>query len=155
METMKWNIKLFYLSLLSFQLQSITVQGLNIGLHFGDSATVSTQQCSRTCESENCSLPPFLRYGKYCGVLYSGCPGEEPCDGLDACCEVHDACIQANQNDYLNEQCNENFLNCISEFRDSGAQTFKGNKCKPKEVVDEISLVIQVALLAGRAIQNP
>ncbi|KAM7477354.1 hypothetical protein LguiA_025567 [Lonicera macranthoides] len=41
------------------------------------------------------SLPPFLRYGKYCGLLYGGCPGEKPCDGLDSCCMQHDACIAA------------------------------------------------------------
>ena len=38
---------------------------------------------------------PFLRYGKYCGILYSGCPGEQPCDALDACCMHHDNCVQA------------------------------------------------------------
>ncbi|KAF3625987.1 hypothetical protein FXO37_30564 [Capsicum annuum] len=40
------------------------------------------------------SVPPLLRYGKYCGIMYSGCPGEQPCDGLDACCMTHDLCIQ-------------------------------------------------------------
>ncbi|KAM0952691.1 putative phospholipase A(2) [Dioscorea sansibarensis] len=135
--TIKWNIKLLLLFILSFQLQSISiVKGLNIGLHFGHSAV--SMQCSRTCESEHCSLPPFLRYGKYCGVLYTGCPGEEPCDGLDECCRVHDACIQENH-----------------KFRDTGAKTFQGNECKPEEVVDEISIIIQVALLTGRAIDNP
>jgi secretory phospholipase A2 len=38
---------------------------------------------------------PLMRYGKYCGVSYTGCPGEAPCDALDACCAVHDACVQA------------------------------------------------------------
>jgi len=40
------------------------------------------------------AVPPFLRYGKYCGLLYSGCPGEKPCDGLDACCLKHSFEIQ-------------------------------------------------------------
>ena len=26
-----------------------------------------------------------IRYGKFCGVGWSGCEGEEPCDDLDAC----------------------------------------------------------------------
>ena len=34
-----------------------------------------------------------IRYGKYCGVGWSGCPGEKPCDDLDACCKVHDDCV--------------------------------------------------------------
>jgi hypothetical protein len=38
---------------------------------------------------------PLMRYGKYCGVSYTGCPGEDPCDALDACCMIHDACVQA------------------------------------------------------------
>jgi hypothetical protein len=46
------------------------------------------------------AVPPFLRYGKYCGLLYSGCPGEKPCDGLDACCMKHDACIQSKNSKY-------------------------------------------------------
>ncbi|KAG8099565.1 hypothetical protein GUJ93_ZPchr0013g35621 [Zizania palustris] len=47
-------------------------------------------RCSRTCESEYCvgtyAQAPLMRYGKYCGVSYTGCPGEHPCDALDACC---------------------------------------------------------------------
>jgi hypothetical protein len=34
-----------------------------------------------------------IRYGKYCGVGWSGCDGEEPCDDLDACCRDHDHCV--------------------------------------------------------------
>lgn len=36
-----------------------------------------------------------MRYGKYCGVSYTGCPGEAPCDAIDACCMLHDQCVQA------------------------------------------------------------
>ncbi len=40
------------------------------------------------------SSDPFdLRYGKYCGIGYTGCSGAVPCDGLDRCCMVHDRCI--------------------------------------------------------------
>ena len=35
-----------------------------------------------------------MRYGKYCGVGWSGCDGEEPCDDLDACCRDHDSCVE-------------------------------------------------------------
>lgn len=34
-----------------------------------------------------------IRYGKFCGVGWSGCPGEKPCDDLDACCMAHDECV--------------------------------------------------------------
>ena len=44
---------------------------------------------------------PLMRYGKYCGVSYTGCPGEAPCDALDACCAAHDACVQATDSRHL------------------------------------------------------
>lgn len=34
-----------------------------------------------------------IRYGKYCGIGYTGCRGEPPCDSLDACCLTHDNCV--------------------------------------------------------------
>lgn len=34
-----------------------------------------------------------IRYGKYCGVGWTGCPGEKPCDDVDACCKIHDDCV--------------------------------------------------------------
>ncbi|XP_070671690.1 uncharacterized protein [Malus domestica] len=60
-----------------------------------NSKNLQSKDCSRECESEFCTVPPFLKYGKYCGLLYSGCPGEQPCDGLDACCMKHDNCVQS------------------------------------------------------------
>ncbi|KAG9453113.1 hypothetical protein H6P81_006017 [Aristolochia fimbriata] len=36
-----------------------------------------------------------IRYGKYCGVGWTDCPGEKPCDDdLDACCKTHDECVE-------------------------------------------------------------
>lgn len=84
------------------------------------------QECTRKCIAQNCDskitffwsflwfLRNFfsffslltwmfvsalsIRYGKYCGIGHSGCPGEEPCDDLDACCMVHDSCVELNGN---------------------------------------------------------
>lgn len=39
-----------------------------------------------------------IRYGKYCGVGWTGCPGEKPCDDLDACCKIHDECVERKGN---------------------------------------------------------
>lgn len=100
-------------------------------------------------------MPPLLRYGKYCGLLYSGCPGERPCDGLDDCCMRHDICIQLDHNDYLSEKCNQGFLDCMDRFKKSGAKSFKGNKCDSSKVIDVISVVIEAALLAGRVLHKP
>ncbi|XP_020090099.1 phospholipase A2 homolog 3-like [Ananas comosus] len=120
---------------------------INYSLH-------SKRACSRTCESAHCKLPPFLRYGKYCGALYGGCPGEKPCDALDACCMAHDACIQA-KGDYLSTECNEKFLSCMVQVRKEGGKTFEGNKCEVDEVVSILSPVIEAAILAGKALHKP
>ncbi|KAJ3702922.1 hypothetical protein LUZ61_006627 [Rhynchospora tenuis] len=128
---------------------SVGLHAYNFGLNVG-----GKQGCSHTCESENCNVPPILRYGKYCGVMYTGCPGEKPCDALDACCMVHDACVTANNNDYLNLECNQNLSNCIAKVNTAGP-TFQGNKCSLDQVSQEISLIMDAAILAGRALHKP
>lgn len=55
-------------------------------------------------------VPPLLRYGKYCGLLYSGCPGEKPCDGLDACCMKHDSCVQSKNSEFVLPFSNPNII---------------------------------------------
>ncbi|KAG6538746.1 phospholipase A2-alpha-like [Zingiber officinale] len=141
---------------LSLLFSSSPADGLNIGVQSVNPGglSASKEQCSRKCESSHCTVPPFLRYGKYCGILYSGCPGEKPCDALDACCMVHDACVQR-KNDYLSQECNENFLNCIETVKGSGKGTSRGNKCMVEEVMDVMTLVIEAALLAGRVLHKP
>ncbi|GMN50705.1 hypothetical protein TIFTF001_019857 [Ficus carica] len=52
----------------------------------------SEVKCSKTCVAENCNSVG-IRYGKFCGVGWTGCPGEKPCDDLDACCKIHDECV--------------------------------------------------------------
>ncbi|XWS52301.1 hypothetical protein CRYUN_Cryun11dG0056200 [Craigia yunnanensis] len=146
---------LFFFCFIALCFSSVSVKGLNVGIQSADSAISVSKECSRKCESEFCSVPPFLRYGKYCGILYSGCPGEIPCDGLDACCMKHDACVQAKNNDYLSQECSQNFINCMTNFQKSGGKTFKGNKCQVDEVIDVISVVMEAALLAGRVLHKP
>uniref|UniRef100_A0ACD6A6U1 Uncharacterized protein n=1 Tax=Avena sativa TaxID=4498 RepID=A0ACD6A6U1_AVESA len=129
---------------------------LNVGpqsLDADGNGVSKQQECSRTCESDHCTTAPFLRYGKYCGILYSGCPGERPCDPLDACCMRHDYCVQA-KNDYLSTQCNESLLECLGELREGGG-TFEGNKCMIDEVIDVITVVIEAAVVAGRVLHKP
>jgi len=57
--------------------------------------------------------------------------------------------------DYLSTECNSNLLNCIAAFRESDDPTFMGNKCMVQEVADVITVVIEAALLAGRALHKP
>ncbi|KAK3119003.1 hypothetical protein QOZ80_9BG0712200 [Eleusine coracana subsp. coracana] len=120
----------------------------------GDVDTDSDQDCSRTCESEHCAAAPLMRYGKYCGVSYTGCPGEAPCDALDACCMIHDACVQATDNDYLNMWCNQSLLDCVAAVRPS-TTTFAENSCNVTEVADEITSLVEAAVYAKRILHKP
>lgn len=56
--------------------------------------------------------------------------------------------------DYLNLECNQNLLNCISKVNTEGP-TFQGNKCSVDQVTQEISLIMDAAILAGRALHKP
>ncbi|KAL1204626.1 Phospholipase A2-alpha [Cardamine amara subsp. amara] len=134
---------------------SVSVESLNVGVQLTHPSISLSKECSRKCESEFCSVPPFLRYGKYCGLLYSGCPGERPCDSLDACCMNHDACVQSKNNDYLSQECSQKFINCMNNFSQKKQPTFKGNKCDADEVIDVISVVMEAALIAGRVLHKP
>ncbi|KAL6654125.1 hypothetical protein ACP70R_007590 [Stipagrostis hirtigluma subsp. patula] len=121
----------------------------------GDTSSL-VQQCSRTCESEHCTAAPLMRYGKYCGVSYTGCPGEAPCDALDACCMLHDACVQATDNDYLNMWCNQSLLDCVAAAtKSAAAATFEGNQCNATEVADEITSVVEAAVYAKSILHKP
>ncbi|PIA43889.1 hypothetical protein AQUCO_01800139v1 [Aquilegia coerulea] len=157
MATHQYSLKLAFLFFFYTFFTSVSsIHALNVGIQSTASAGISVKkECSRKCESDYCAVPPFLRYGKYCGLLYSGCPGEKPCDGLDACCMKHDVCIQVHNNDYLSQKCNQGFLDCMESFKNSGASTFPGNKCDPSEVIDVISVVIEAALLAGKVLHKP
>ncbi|XP_047087691.1 probable phospholipase A2 homolog 2 [Lolium rigidum] len=132
----------------------------------GDS---SSSQCSRTCESAYCSgtiEAPLMRYGKYCGVSYTGCPSEPPCDALDACCMLHDACVNATDNDYLNMWCNQSLLDCVAAVRTAAVvveaggseeavfRTFEGNNCNATDVADEITSIIEAAVYAERILHR-
>ncbi|KAK1554493.1 hypothetical protein Q3G72_013001 [Acer saccharum] len=151
--TLKLKLK-FALLIISFSCM-FSIHALNIGVQTANSAISVSKDCSRKCESEFCAVPPLLRYGKYCGLLYSGCPGERPCDGLDACCMNHDACVQSKNNDYLSQECSQNFLNCMTNFQKTGGHSFKGNTCSVDEVIDVITAVMDAALLAGRVLHKP
>ncbi|EYU22105.1 hypothetical protein MIMGU_mgv1a015183mg [Erythranthe guttata] len=137
-----------------FGFSSVNVHSLNIGLHAHADLSLF-KQCSRKCESMFCEAPPFLRYGKYCGLLYTGCPGEQPCDRLDSCCMHHDQCIAKMNNDYLSQQCNKEFLKCVDVYKRSGAPSFKGNTCDTDEVIKSIDNAIKAAVLAGKVFGKP
>ncbi|CAH9098502.1 unnamed protein product [Cuscuta europaea] len=77
--------------------------------------------CSTRCIAENCNSIG-IKYGKYCGVGWTGCPGEKPCDDLDACCKIHDDCVE--KAGMTNVKCHEKFTKCIKKVQKSGKVGF-------------------------------
>lgn len=86
-----------------------------------ESSNNSQAGCSKTCVAENCNSIN-IRYEKYCGVGWSGCPGEKPCDDLDACCKIHDECVE--KHGMTNIKCHEKFKRCIKKVQKSGKAGF-------------------------------
>ncbi|PIN03100.1 Phospholipase A(2) [Handroanthus impetiginosus] len=86
-----------------------------------ESSNNSQVGCSKTCVAENCNTIG-IRYGKYCGVGWTGCPGEKPCDDLDACCKIHDECVE--KKGMTNIKCHEKFKRCIKKVHKSGKEGF-------------------------------
>ena len=104
-----------------------------------------------TCDQIWMAVASFLRYGWYCGVLYNGCHGEAPCNGLDRCCKDHDDCMLRCRN-YLEVKCNEKLLDCMRSYSRSGQPQFKGSKCRSNTVEKTIQLAIKAGLWFGRRI---
>lgn len=57
--------------------------------------------------------------------------------------------------DYLSQQCNKQFLNCVEAFRVSGAPSFKGNTCETDEAVKSIKNAMKAAIFAGKVFGKP
>ncbi|KAL2501044.1 putative phospholipase A2-like protein 1 [Forsythia ovata] len=51
---------------------------------------------TESSNNSQCVTTVRIRYGKYCGVGWTGCLGEDPCDDLDAFCKIHDECVEKN-----------------------------------------------------------
>ncbi|KAE8077634.1 hypothetical protein FH972_016181 [Carpinus fangiana] len=146
-------------SLIILNFCCVPVHALNLGIQqLTDVSTpddLNKGHCTRKCQSKFCTVAPILRYGKYCGLLFGGCPGEKPCDGLDACCMQHDSCVEAHQHQFLSTECSQNLLNCMQNFKNSGGKGFKGSHCELDDVLRVLTKTIKVALATGRRLHIP
>ncbi|XP_024033323.1 probable phospholipase A2 homolog 1 [Citrus clementina] len=116
---------------------------------FSESASAlndSQVKCSRTCVAENCNSVG-IRYGKYCGVGWSGCPGEKPCDDLDACCKIHDECVD--KKGLTNIKCHEKFKRCIKKVQKSAKVGFS-RECPYDTVVPTMVQGMDMAILLSQ-----
>ncbi|CAA6663144.1 unnamed protein product [Spirodela intermedia] len=92
-----------------------------VGASKSGCSPLSQVECSRSCVALNCNSVG-IRYGKFCGVGWTGCPGENPCDELDACCKVHDECVD--KSGMASVKCHESFKRCIKRTRKTGKAGF-------------------------------
>ncbi|XP_051131769.1 probable phospholipase A2 homolog 1 [Andrographis paniculata] len=100
---------------------SVTAALLFVFVVIFESSNAAQVGCSKICVAENCNTIG-IKYGKYCGVGWSGCPGEKPCDDLDACCKIHDECVE--KHGMTNIKCHEKFKRCIKKVQKSGKEGF-------------------------------
>ncbi|CAI7795729.1 unnamed protein product, partial [Closterium sp. NIES-53] len=87
----------------------------------GSSLRLSNLFCSRTCAEFECNTL-IMRYGKYCGVKWTGCSGQAPCDDVDNCCMQHDNCVEANGNWAI--PCHQELKRCVKAVQESGKTGF-------------------------------
>ncbi|EEF48118.1 probable phospholipase A2 homolog 1 [Ricinus communis] len=112
-----------------------------------DSANNYSQvKCSRTCVAQNCNSVG-IRYGKYCGVGWTGCPGEKPCDDLDACCKIHDDCVE--KKGLMDVKCHEKFKTCIKKVKKSGKVGFSQD-CPYETAVPTMVQGMDMAILLSQ-----
>lgn len=104
------------------------------------------ERCSRTCVVKDCDAFS-INYGKYCGIGHSGCPGEPPCDGLDACCKAHDECVGLKG--LTNVGCHERMKRCLTRVKKSGEVGFSAECPVPTAAATMIN-GMNLAILFGQ-----
>jgi len=66
-----------------------------------------------TCITEcKCSKGGIAGYGRYCGMRFTGCPGTLPCNAIDRCCMIHDACV--GEFGYTDKNCTVALAKCAA-----------------------------------------
>ncbi|WOK94799.1 hypothetical protein Cni_G03504 [Canna indica] len=99
--------------------------------------------CSKRCVAENCNTIG-IRYGKFCGVGWTGCPGEKPCDELDACCKIHDECVE--KKGMMSVRCHEKFKTCMKKVKKSGKIGFS-KECSYEKAMPTMIQGMDMAIL--------
>ena len=78
--------------------------------------------CVSRCDHAEHCREFSIKYGSYCGVGHTGCPGVAPCDSYDACCQTHDDCV--NRTSVADARCHAALKSCLNTQLASGAPTW-------------------------------
>ena len=114
------------------------------------SASPPPPPCATSCTHAHCDNFN-IRYGTYCGVGYTGCPGVKPCDAYDACCETHDACVTTES--MMSQKCHAALTRCLHTALANHTTTWieeRGESaigCSAEEIVKTMSNGMGVASL--------
>lgn len=77
--------------------------------------------CSSTCVHRDCDNFN-IKYGAYCGVGHTGCPGVAPCDAYDACCATHDSCVD--KTSVTDARCHQALASCLDAALNNKTRTW-------------------------------
>jgi len=114
------------------------------------SASPPPPPCATSCTHAHCDNFN-IRYGTYCGVGYTGCPGVKPCDAYDACCETHDACVTTES--MMSQKCHAALTRCLHTALANHTTTWieergeSATGCSAEEIVKTMSNGMGVASL--------
>ncbi|XRB10171.1 phospholipase A2 [Pycnococcus provasolii] len=121
------------------------------GNKVSSSASSAPPPCATTCFSEPCGTAG-LRYGKYCGVGHTGCPGVEPCDEIDKCCMAHDSCVGDGMG-IFDVKCHTELKDCLKAIPKS-AKPFEGNTCPWDTVKKAITAGMDLGIAFGSLLKG-
>ncbi|KAF8093575.1 hypothetical protein N665_0383s0199 [Sinapis alba] len=114
-----------------------------------------SEECTRTCIAQNCDIcfsALSIRYVKYCRIGHFGCPGEEPCDDLEACCMAHDNCVDSNG--MTNISCHKKFKQCLNRLSKSIKQSKNkkvsfSKQCPYSQVIPTMNQGMDIGITIG------
>ena len=108
--------------------------------------------CATACAAEQCDSFG-IRWGRFCGVTHTGCPGVAPCDEYDSCCSAHDGCVSEGGLGARDVQCHADFTACLARARAAGAPPWS-NRCSVAQVVKTMTEGITMASSFARMLQQ-
>lgn len=119
----------------------VSCASLSAGARSG--ALSDGSRCARQCAAEDCGAIG-IRWGRYCGVTHTGCPGTSACDDYDTCCMAHDSCVTGGGLSAADQRCHDVFIKCLEDAEAAKAPTWSG-ACSARQIVKTMTSGIRMA----------